>query len=358
MPELWEVLEAHERSSKAEVKEKASSPFWLCNGKPIPTIKDLLSELRMMNEEIFRAHVTPEKNDFASWIRHTWNESGLATLLDASKSRKEHIQILSEFIGETKRRHSNIKPDLDFLRRNFIGQNKGQNESLETKRRIKPKELTPDFSFIRLTRDLSRELMHEERISKKEEQRLSEEMVGIKNNLEELDKEVERRREELSAILKKINEKERGIFIMENEIQKRQFKILEEMKKREKILLDEFEKLEKFEELLHRKRMRIMTLEKRIFEKHKHYIKRKTETDLRRISTLNEKSEINKYREILSMIEEVKKCIQHKKYKEAKAMIQQIKEQVSSSNISPEHKKHAYYSLLELGTEIDLETLK
>lgn len=52
--------------------------FMLRDGKKIKTVYQLIDELEMMNEDLFKHHVNEHRNDFANWIEHVFDERSLA----------------------------------------------------------------------------------------------------------------------------------------------------------------------------------------------------------------------------------------------------------------------------------------
>ncbi len=58
------------------------------NGRRINNLYQLASELAAMDEEIFRYHVTEQRNDFANWIQHIVRDEHLARVLASIKDRR------------------------------------------------------------------------------------------------------------------------------------------------------------------------------------------------------------------------------------------------------------------------------
>lgn len=82
---------------KKEYLLKETSPdkyFRLENGKELKSVKDLIDYLPKMPEEIFKHHVTNDKNDFANWIRYVFNEESLAEKVFNTKSKDSLEEVL------------------------------------------------------------------------------------------------------------------------------------------------------------------------------------------------------------------------------------------------------------------------
>lgn len=73
----------------SDVKCPSGKEFILHDGSKIYSIKELFDKLPSMEEDIFYHHVTPERNDFANWIRDVFKEEGLAFKVSVCKTRRE-----------------------------------------------------------------------------------------------------------------------------------------------------------------------------------------------------------------------------------------------------------------------------
>jgi hypothetical protein len=80
---------------QAEIKVDApeNSCFMLCNGKPVKNIKELADVLEELEDQVFNYHVTPEKNDFATWVKDIFKDVELAEKLAGVKDKK-HMQLV------------------------------------------------------------------------------------------------------------------------------------------------------------------------------------------------------------------------------------------------------------------------
>jgi hypothetical protein len=70
-----------------------ASYFVLCNGKPVKNIKELADVMEELEEQVFNHHVTPDKNDFATWIKDIFKDIELAEKLAGVKDKK-HMQLV------------------------------------------------------------------------------------------------------------------------------------------------------------------------------------------------------------------------------------------------------------------------
>jgi hypothetical protein len=103
-PKKKAAIEAREEAmqeSQPEIREEASikrdapgaTYFVLCNGKPVKNIKELADLMEELEDQVFNYHVTPEKNDFATWIKDIFKDIELAEKLAGAKDKK-HMQLV------------------------------------------------------------------------------------------------------------------------------------------------------------------------------------------------------------------------------------------------------------------------
>jgi hypothetical protein len=67
--ELRQLVAQAKAKSRLERKVAPGQEFVLTDGRMLASLLDLRVALRTMPETVFRAHVNPTKNDFASWVR-------------------------------------------------------------------------------------------------------------------------------------------------------------------------------------------------------------------------------------------------------------------------------------------------
>jgi len=74
--------------------------FWTCDGKVLVNIVELRDALSSMADDVFKHHVTKDKNDFAEWIEHILldRELGIA-IRKAKKASTAKAAILSALKG-------------------------------------------------------------------------------------------------------------------------------------------------------------------------------------------------------------------------------------------------------------------
>lgn len=68
--------------------------FWLADGRALRSLRELADALPSLRDDLWNHHVTPEKNDFADWVRDVFHEYRLSEALRRAKSRQEFQQIL------------------------------------------------------------------------------------------------------------------------------------------------------------------------------------------------------------------------------------------------------------------------
>lgn len=68
--------------------------FWLKDGRQIRSIRELVRMLKKMPEDVFAHHVTPEKNDFANWIRDIFKREDIAAQMQNAKTKEELLVVL------------------------------------------------------------------------------------------------------------------------------------------------------------------------------------------------------------------------------------------------------------------------
>jgi len=64
--------------SKFEQTVDQEKSFYLNNGKVLNSLRALYDEIHHMPDVVFFHHVTPERNDFASWVKEVIGDKTLA----------------------------------------------------------------------------------------------------------------------------------------------------------------------------------------------------------------------------------------------------------------------------------------
>ena len=70
--------------------------FVLKSGRVLKDINELVGALRNMSNEDFEHHVTPEKNDFADWVRHVYEEGDLADKISIKDDKRDIKRLLEK----------------------------------------------------------------------------------------------------------------------------------------------------------------------------------------------------------------------------------------------------------------------
>jgi len=72
--------------------------LWIINGDIIKSLRELLKELKIMNDEAFRFHINKERNDFSKWIREVIGDRKLAVEFKKVKTRDKAIKAINNRI--------------------------------------------------------------------------------------------------------------------------------------------------------------------------------------------------------------------------------------------------------------------
>ena len=73
-------------------KVKEENAFKLENGQSLRSLSELVLSLKNMDETSFTNHVNNEKNDFANWIRFSFDDELLSTRLKTQLNKNDTIQ--------------------------------------------------------------------------------------------------------------------------------------------------------------------------------------------------------------------------------------------------------------------------
>ena len=98
------------------------------DGKSIKSLKELVLELKIMNEDVFRRYVNDEKNDFANWIKYVFGEEEFARKIYATKDRKEIINILNNEVEMAEKQDKKV---VDFEFSKTEGTSEAKKENIE-----------------------------------------------------------------------------------------------------------------------------------------------------------------------------------------------------------------------------------
>lgn len=62
--------------------------FWVCDGEILKNLKELAEYLEKIPANIFKYHVSKDKNDFANWVADVFGDSKVAQAMKRSRSAK------------------------------------------------------------------------------------------------------------------------------------------------------------------------------------------------------------------------------------------------------------------------------
>ena len=71
--------------------------FHVSNGMIIKNLNDFCAILDLVDNGVFESHVNKEKNDFANWARHVYDDD-LADILQKTKTKKSMLRKLKSYI--------------------------------------------------------------------------------------------------------------------------------------------------------------------------------------------------------------------------------------------------------------------
>ncbi|MBN1274808.1 hypothetical protein JXA12_00740 [Candidatus Woesearchaeota archaeon] len=67
--------------------------FVFVDGKQVKNVKQLADVLEEIEDHVFNHHVSEDKNDFANWLHHVFDEIDLAKKVAGCKEKK-HVQLV------------------------------------------------------------------------------------------------------------------------------------------------------------------------------------------------------------------------------------------------------------------------
>ena len=74
--------------------------FFIFEGPSFKCVRDLRYYLESMTERQIRHHVVEGRNDFAAWVGEVLKQDELAFDLGRSKSRREMLEVLDNFLSQ------------------------------------------------------------------------------------------------------------------------------------------------------------------------------------------------------------------------------------------------------------------
>ena len=104
------------KKTLSPVKEKEHY-FVLLSGQEIKSLAELEDALHHMTPSVFSDHVTPDRNDFANWVRYILKDESLAKKLESTKdlrktyeiAKRERDRLRNIIIEDYKQMHKQIK---------------------------------------------------------------------------------------------------------------------------------------------------------------------------------------------------------------------------------------------------------
>ena len=91
------------RRTTAKKRINKDQYFYLKNGNMIKDIEELAKVMDQLEDEIFYHHVSDERNDFANWIHHVFEEAELAKqLLESKRDKEKNHYIILKYVIKTK----------------------------------------------------------------------------------------------------------------------------------------------------------------------------------------------------------------------------------------------------------------
>lgn len=207
--ELGKIMtEKEEIPLKLKMKVSQEKYFWLKNGQPIRSFKELLEAMDFIDDETFRHHVTENRNDFANWVAEVLEEEKLAEKIRTKTAKEELIKILKQH------------------ERAMILKSNKQSKILEEKE-VKIKQLKEKIDRLeREIRQKSAALLEERKAAaKKIKEKIQADAQVIVNTMfgdvARREKIIEQKEDAFSSKEEKIRQKEKEIKEMEKDIARR-----------------------------------------------------------------------------------------------------------------------------------------
>lgn len=76
--------------------------LWVMNGAILKNLNEFARELDRMSNQVFRYHVSRERNDFSNWISEVYGDKKLAKDIKKAKTKKQAYRILKSRINMLK----------------------------------------------------------------------------------------------------------------------------------------------------------------------------------------------------------------------------------------------------------------
>ncbi|MFH1505704.1 MAG: hypothetical protein ABIE94_01810 [archaeon] len=94
--ELKRILSQVKSNVELKSDLTPSEYFRVVDGKVLRNFTELKMALKTMSPVAFDHHVSKERNDFANWVKHVFNNEDLAAAMEAARNRQELTRLLDE----------------------------------------------------------------------------------------------------------------------------------------------------------------------------------------------------------------------------------------------------------------------
>src|SRR3989338_11177219 len=84
-------------------KTSLTDGFWLCTNENLRSLNELSGSLENADNDVFRYHVTRDRNDFEVWIREVLKDKELAREIARVKTKETLIRKILERIEELRK---------------------------------------------------------------------------------------------------------------------------------------------------------------------------------------------------------------------------------------------------------------
>lgn len=81
-------------------KTSPTDGFWLCTNENLRSLNELSEALEKADNDVFRYHVTRDRNDFEAWIREIVKDKELAREIARVKTKETLIRKIEERVEE------------------------------------------------------------------------------------------------------------------------------------------------------------------------------------------------------------------------------------------------------------------
>lgn len=91
--------------------------FWLKDMGAVKNLKELVEALKTMSDDVFKHHVTNERNDFSNWIRDIIEDKGLADSISKVKNQKKIGKIIEKKLKKIEKTETEAKKPKKILKK-------------------------------------------------------------------------------------------------------------------------------------------------------------------------------------------------------------------------------------------------